>query len=339
MNALILRNSTRGNTTIIENDFIDHYMASANGEYVKVYLLLLRHLHDREFTLSISAMADFLEFTERDIVRALRYWEKTGLLSLETDEFGSVIGVEFCKCSVQKTGAQTQLQPAAASAPAAAETATLRRHSPEGMKELRQILFIASQYIGKPLTATEAETITYFYDTLHFSADLIEYLIEYCVENGHKNFAYIQKVALAWAEQNITTAEEAKATSALYNKTCYSILTAFGIRGRGPATKELEYIRKWTEEYAFDLEIILEAVNRTVNAIHQPGFEYADRILTNWHKQNVHSLRDIQALDLAFEKSKQTSPAKPAQKNTAVNRFEEHSYDMDALTRSLLAGN
>ena len=53
-------------------------------------------------------------------------------------------------------------------------------------KEIKSLLFIAEQYLGKTLTHTEMETITYFYDTLHMSADLIEYLIESCVENGIK---------------------------------------------------------------------------------------------------------------------------------------------------------
>ena len=46
MSALILRNRFQGNTTLVENEFIDNYMAAANGEYVKVYLLLLRHLNN-----------------------------------------------------------------------------------------------------------------------------------------------------------------------------------------------------------------------------------------------------------------------------------------------------
>ena len=31
----------RRNATVLDNEFIDHYMVRANGEYVKVYLLLL----------------------------------------------------------------------------------------------------------------------------------------------------------------------------------------------------------------------------------------------------------------------------------------------------------
>jgi hypothetical protein len=33
--TLTLKNRFQGNTTIVENDFIDNYIAKANGEYVK----------------------------------------------------------------------------------------------------------------------------------------------------------------------------------------------------------------------------------------------------------------------------------------------------------------
>ena len=54
--------------------------------------------------------------------------------------------------------------------------------------------------MGKPLSSKEIQKINYFFDTLHFSTDLIEYLIEYCVENGHKSMHYIESVALAWSD-------------------------------------------------------------------------------------------------------------------------------------------
>ena len=39
MRKLTLTNHAQSNTTVLENEFIDNYMAKANGEYVKVYLL------------------------------------------------------------------------------------------------------------------------------------------------------------------------------------------------------------------------------------------------------------------------------------------------------------
>ena len=59
MRKLTLTNHVQSDTTVLENEFIDHYMAEANGEYVKVYLILLRHLNEPSGTLTISKIADF----------------------------------------------------------------------------------------------------------------------------------------------------------------------------------------------------------------------------------------------------------------------------------------
>ena len=60
-------------STAVAHEFIDEYMAAANGEYVKVYLYVLRH-QDEEIT--IEQIADALNHTESDVRRALSYWEK-----------------------------------------------------------------------------------------------------------------------------------------------------------------------------------------------------------------------------------------------------------------------
>lgn len=344
MNVLTLQNYFQSNITLVENEFIDHYMAKANGEYVKVYLLLLRHINNPGSSLSISKIADCLENTEGDIIRALKYWEKTGLLTLKYDSDQTIIGIDLGRKedASETIDAPKNISVAPAVSLPATESSSEVKAS-RNRKELKQILFIAEQYLGKTLTRTDVDAITYFYDTLAFSADLIEYLIEYCVENGHKSMHYIQKVALSWSDAQITTVEQARNSSALYNRTCYSIMNAFGIKGRGAATSELEYIKKWTEKDGFDLEIILEACSRTVLAIHQPSFEYADKILQNWLSKQVHCLNDIRILDSAFEQSKpeKKKPAKtfsqPA--SSKFRNFEERTYDMDALTKELLQTN
>ena len=112
------------------------------------------------------------------------------------------------------------------------------------------------------------------------SADLIEYLIESCVENGHKSMHYISKVAISWVENGVETISQAKEQAAAYSRNCYTVLNAFGIKNRGPASSELEYINKWADTYGFSADIIQEACRRTISATHQPSFEYADSILT-----------------------------------------------------------
>lgn len=331
MKKLTLTNHAQSNTTVLENEFIDHHMAKANGEYVKVYLLLLRHLNEPSGTLTISKIADILDDTEKDVIRALNYWKKLGLLDYEASDTVQTVAVpvkttsEICANSSSDTDAVPNIQ---------------QYRNRKERAEFKELLFVAEQYLGKTLSATEVDTITYFYETLQMSADLIEFLIEYCVENGHRSMHYIQKVALSWNEQHISTVTEAKANSISYNKNCYSVLNAFGIKGRVPAASEVTYIRRWNEEYCFSLDLVLEACNRTMNTIHQPNFDYTDSILKNWLEKNVKSLKDVEALDAEYlreKEQKKLKNSKPAVVPTnKFNNFNGRSYDMDDLERKLV---
>ena len=404
MKTLTLKNKFQTNATLLPNDFIDNYMVNANGEFIKVYLFLLRHAEDDNPALTLSMIADCLNNTEKDILRALRYWESEGLLRSEYAADGKITSLELQSfaCAWTPPASRNTDSPAGGIAPQTVRS-TIQNvsdrnlpsqpqsdislsagltdpvhsiHNKEGLhtasrqtasasnasiqkavaidefraqKEIKSLLFIAEQYLGKTLTHTEMETITYFYDTLNMSAELIEYLIEYCVENGHKSMHYINKVALSWHEENITTVNLAKTSSFLYNKNCYCVLNAYGIKGRGPAASEIAYIRKWSEEYGFALEVILEACDRTMNSIHQPSFDYTDSILKRWKDKNVRQLKDIDAVDadyrkekerakeLAKERKRQQQTQKPVNsQNNKFNNFDGRSYDMNDLERRLV---
>ncbi len=337
MRTLTLRNRFQGNATSVENDFIDNYMTKANGEYVKVYLLLLRHLNAVNSKLSVSCLADCLECTEKDILRAFKHWSTVGLLKIDYDESGVICGLSI--------GATTDTgsEPPVASESLAEEPPkkkTQNTSSAKSHENLRQLYFVAEQYIGKTLSATDIKKINYFYDELNFSSDLIEYLIEYCVENGHKSMHYIESVALAWADKNISTVAEAKENSSQYNKNYFAVLKAFGISGRNPAPCEIKYMQKWMNEYGFTMDIILEACNRTIANTSRADFKYTDSILGRWVERGVHHFSDIAKSDIAFQQekaAKKNSAAKtsPASKNR-FNNFESRTYDFQLLERQLL---
>lgn len=356
MKTLTIKNTTHANATLISNDFIDHYMVSANGEFVKIYLFLLRHLDDPCSTLSVSRIADYLNNTENDILRSFKYWESKGLLALDTDAEGNITGICIERNPILSTQETSPLKPLRQQQPEATSnigkfsdgndssvkpSKAIPLNSFRAQKELKNLYFIAEQYLGKTLTAIEIETITYFYEELGLSADVIEYLLGSCVENGHKSIHYIRKVALSWTKAGITTVEEARLLSANYNKNCYTVMNSFGIKGRAPAPSEITYIEKWSGEYGFSLDIIKEACDRTISVIHQPSFDYADKILKKWSENGVKHLQDITTLDQAFQKSKQekksVKPTKSVTKN--LNNFERRSYDMDSLEKKLLNTN
>lgn len=347
MRKLTLTNHVQSDTTVLENEFIDHYMAEANGEYVKVYLILLRHLNEPSGTLTISKIADLLDITEKDVIRALNYWKKKGLLDYDMPVDGESPAVPAQPLMTEAPSAPEPAVPSIQPAPTTTDVSSIEQY--RSRKEFKELLFVAEQYLGKVLSHSDVESITYFYETLHMSADLIEYLIEYCVENGHTSMHYIQKVALSWCERHIKTVSEAKASSMAYNKNCYSILGAFGIKGRAPAPSEMEYIKRWTSEYGFSLDLILNACARTMNAIHQPSFDYTESILKKWLERGVKNIQDIETLDAGFIREKEArekerrekelqrkSAAKITPAPTKFNNFENRSYDMSDLERKLV---
>lgn len=338
-------------TTSISNIFLDEYMPGANGEYVKVYLYLVRSLGDSTRELSVIGLADVLDCTESDILRAFKYWEKQGLLKLECNASNVLLGIYLCEPSHLRTIGQPDRQasvatpgsspvvPSVASASAVPERKAYSRDQLReftSQSDCRQLLFVCEQYMKKTLTPSEIETLLYFYDQLHFSVDLVEYLVEYCVCKGSSSIHYIEKVGLAWAEAGITTVSQAKERTTTYRRNTFAIMKAFGINDRNPVQPELDYIEKWLGTYDFTLDLVLEACRRTMDRLHKPNFDYADKILQSWSEKKVHTLADVERLDQEHQKKNSTRKKPSAARATGFTNFQQRDYDFDKLEEMLL---
>lgn len=339
MGNFVLKTEASAGTTGVSNLFLDYYMPKANGEYVKVYLYLLRALHLPSRELSVSGLADALDHTESDILRALKYWEKQHLLKLECDRTNTLQGIYLLEIPMPDT-----MDTASVPTKDLTESTVPKRKSYSRNElaqfskqaECRQLLFVCEQYLKKSLSPSEIEILLYFYDQLHFSADLIEYLVEYCVCKGSRSIHYIETVALAWAEAGISTVSQAKERTTTYQRGVFAVMKAFGINDRNPVEPETKYIEKWLNSYDFTLELVVEACHRTMDRLHKPNFEYADRILKSWRENRVHTMADVQALDQAHQKrSAQRKPAVNT-RATGFTNFEQRDYDFDELEKQLL---
>ena len=374
MSSLILSTESSEGYTSVSNIFISEYVPGANGEFVKVYLYLLHLMSLRSNNISISLLADTFNQTEADIMRALRYWDSLDVISLSFNGPGNGLSNIVLR-DIKHTGqaANAMADPIAAesasvNSTSSYQTETVRAAKPDikqteviytaepskvsyskeqlngflANDNFSMLLFVIEQYMGRPLSTKETNSIVYFYDGLKLSTDLIEYLFEYCVEHNKKSINYIEKVALSWASKNIHTIAEAKEETSNHTDYVYQIMKAFGLSNREPAQHEKAMIAKWADTYCFDTDMIIEACNRTIKAIHQPSFEYADTILANWKNSNVSSLEDFKKADAAYAagnniKPKQTASSKPA--NNRFNNFQQRDKKSDDWYNSLLSNN
>lgn len=355
MNMITLHNASYIEATVLSNIFIDDYMPEANGEFVKVYIYLLRILSNAPVSFSLEQMADRLLCTERDIIRALKYWEKADLISIEQNSEHKVCGITLLSArpvreaqvsfsQVPTSVSQTETAAEVSSVSTFQEKVTPSQLTPDRINELKQneeivqLLYIAEQYLGKTLSATDIQKILFFYDELHFSSDLIEYLIEYCVSHNHKSIRYIESVAISWASQNITTVEMAKNSSSRFNKDYFTILKSLGISGRNPVDTEISLMDSWLKEYSFTLDIIQEACSRTILQTGQPSFQYTDKILREWKDKSVKNLNDIKILDAEHKKRKLEKASRKQQPSSTnrFNNFQQRNYDFSEYEKRLL---
>ena len=409
MTAINISSDIATSFTTVSDIFIDQYMPKANGEFVKVYLYLLRATGSGAGIATISEIADHFSNTEADIIRALNYWASEGILQLQSGADGQIMGINLCSLSVSgMQAAQSNIQSAVADNAAqnnlqngvvnnatqnnlqngvvnnAAQnisTANIRmqdsvveklknqatdkpapsqkEYTLDEIKEFRknpdisELFFIIETYLKHTLSSTDTNMVLYWLDELHFSTDLVEYLVEYCITKGHSSLRYMNKVALGWADAGIKTVDQAKDDAAAHSQIYYSVMKALGITGRNLVDSEVSLINKWVGEYGFDIELVKAACSKTISAIQKPSFEYTDSILANWKKKDVHTLKDVEVLDANFAKANKASAtgssqgtnaangsSKPKSNNSSsknkFNNFNQRNNDYDKLEKLFL---
>lgn len=409
MTAINISSDIATSFTTVSDIFIDQYMPKANGEFVKVYLYLLRATGSGAGIATISEIADHFSNTEADIIRALNYWASEGILQVQTGADGQIMGINLCSLSVSgMQAAQSNIQSAVADnaaqnnlqngvinnatqnnlqnsavnnaaqnistadirmqdsvveklkSQATDKTApTQKEYTLDEIKEFRknpdisELFFIIETYLKHTLSSSDTNMVLYWLDELHFSTDLVEYLVEYCITKGHSSLRYMNKVALGWADAGIKTIDQAKDDAAAHSQIYYSVMKALGITGRNLVDSEVSLINKWVGEYGFDIELVKAACSKTISAIQKPSFEYTDSILANWRKKDVHTLKDVEVLDANFAKANKASAtgssqgtnaangsSKPKSNNSSsknkFNNFNQRNNDYDKLEKLFL---
>ncbi|MCR5669605.1 MAG: DnaD domain protein [Butyrivibrio sp.] len=348
-------------STNVSNIFIDEYMQDANDAQIKIYLYLLRMMNANLPT-SVSDLADKFNHTEKDVTRALKYWEKKGLISLEYDGAQNLTSIHMEDIVAHRDYGRRRSDVTFRPVPEPVEktvSAPARpSYSASQIRSFKQsegsgIMNIAELYFARPLNPTEMGTILYIHDELGFSDDLLDYLMQYCVDNHKKDFRYMEKVAINWSQQGIKTPKQARAESYKHDGDLITIMRALGMEN-SPTEKEVSFINRWRRELGFSMEIILEACDRTVLSVQRGRLKYCDGILKNWHENNVSTREDIAKADADFtaDQAKKRSKAsvssidtklrqgessiRPGDNRNAFNQFQQNTYDFVELEKKLL---
>ena len=359
MSEINLNVTVNTNATIISNAFIERFINDANASHIRFYLYLMYYSKNHR-SFSISNACDFLDDSERDVIRSINYWEKQGVFKVTRTDKNTITSISISDPSISDYEASATT-PAAGEAKAeeikayeinpeeesAKETLSLFTYEEEEETgcdfDLKQVIAAAGKYAGRTLSGSEIDFICDLNEKLGFSAELISYLYEYCcLTKEISRFSYIQKVALAWAEKNIRTVEAAQIEAKTFNKENSLVMKSFGLT-RLPGVSEKQYIDRWFHEYKMSEEMVAEACDRALLALNKPSFSYAESVLKKWFAKGIKDLDGVAEDDKLYHMTKQNLHVvmdnSPKPLNNRFNNFEQRSYsgeEMADITKKLL---
>lgn len=327
MSTFMLKNNSI-NFTPVSNVFIEKYMPKARGEFVKVYLLMLKYNIASEPGITSDVLSSSLNLLESDVMNAFNYWNEQGVIKLNPIDKMNNFSIEFLSLEDDSTIINQEVN---------LLTALNNSETTDMLRDIERTL-------GRTLSNKEMEVYLGWQKDFAFPSELILMLIEYCISRGKSDYRYIEKVALAWNDMNIRTIDDAqsfiKQTEDKWIK-IRRILSYLGIKNADIMKPQEDLLDKWINTYKFSMEIIEKACDICFQRLNRADFKYIDGILSKWYKENISTLEDIALKDKAHKgtytkKSYNNNNSTSEKNSTGFNNFQPRNYDYDSLEKKLL---
>lgn len=317
----MLKNS-KTEFTPVSNIFIDKYMTVARGEFVKVYILLLKCTTTGEPGVTSDIIAAKLGLLESEVTNALKYWSNEGVIKLVPLDKMNNFEVEFIDLSRVESTENEKVNLLSA----------LEKNSNKDMLKDIELL------LNRPLSNKEIEMYLSWTQELGFSLELILYLIEYCVSKEKRTANYIESVALAWHDSGIKSIEDANEYMAKFEDKWVKIRTILeylGIKNNEIMKPQQDMLEKWLFTYNFPIEVILKACDICAENLNKANIKYINGILANWFELGVKTLKDIDAKE-SNSKTKPNNQKKPIKTSNKFTNYSQREYDYESLEDELL---
>lgn len=210
--------------TCVPNAFIDELLGEANGEYVRVYLYLLRHCSTN---IKLHIVADELNLTDHDVMRAVSYWEKKGIFQegvtkLAEEELRNEEAARQSEARLEMKREQHYRKTSFfdeknrdGSSLSGEKNRDDSSFSGEKRREIDEEMFEGILYVAKHLlpggvSRSHVQKLEYMVEYLAMDAELIEFLLDYCAGLQKTAPRYMEQVALDWHAQGIRTVKQAQ---------------------------------------------------------------------------------------------------------------------------------
>lgn len=276
--------------TPIENIFLNEYMPSADGNFVKVYLMgyqmaVLGKSGENDY--SHRTIASRLGILESDVHRAWDYWEQEGIIEKKynPDETYSVVFLSLKELYTRNIYANEET-----------ENQTNQFIDVLENPEIAHLFTMVNFYMRREVPYQKKLDIANWIQVYNMPPTLIEEAFKYGTEHkGKRNLAYIEGIVRNWADENIRTKEALENNFKEHDRRYYrynQVLRTMGLQKEGYVEEDVNRVNHWIDSWGFSMEMVEEAARRTART-ERPNLNYLEAILRNWLEKGIDSLDKI----------------------------------------------
>ena len=295
----------------VPTSVVDRFLLSSEPEQLRALLWVLRHASEQPTT---EKMASDLHWTRVDAENAVRFWQDKGLLQSDL------------RPAPRQSEPEKPARVLPDVAPAKPTPADILQRLNED-KDLEGLFKEAQQKFGRSLGYEGQCTLLALYDTYGLPMEVILILLQYCKDIGKTGNHYIAETGKNWALEEIDTMEKAVEKVELL-RSCTSLwkqLAAYaGLSAPKPTAVQSEYLRTWSYELGFSMDMITLAYEEMANHCSKLSFPYINKVLRNWYEKGIKTPQQAAEYGQSFRsRSKENASEPPA------------SYDIEQMERQL----
>lgn len=260
--------------TKVDNMFINEYMISAPGDFVKLYLVALMYA-DLDRNIDNQQLAKIVGVDVDDVARCWKYWENLNVVRLEKGE------VIFISLKESIYGRKKKEQSSIEKADKFSQEAS-HILSNNDMRNMFQNL---EKIVGRPITGTESDKVIDWMETIGATMEVIVFAFEYCYSRKKTDIRYIEKVVEGWTGRgfkNVKAVEEFLEIADQRHYQYKRVLKALGFF-RNPTEEEKRMMDVWFDEEGLSIGKVLDACKKT-SGISNPNFNYINSVLLGQKK-------------------------------------------------------
>jgi DnaD/phage-associated family protein len=170
----------------------------------------------------------------------------------------------------------------------------------EESQEIACLMQEAQQILGRLISHGDSAVLLMLHDDYGLPTDVLLMLIQYAVSIGKGNFRYIEKVAINWSDEGITTHEQAEEKLhrlSEENRAWRIVEQAIGLQKRAPSARESNLASCWVMDWKFSPQMLKLAYDRNVDRTGKYTAGYMHKILEGWHQKGISTPEQLEQKD------------------------------------------